>query len=100
MTRTSMDLSYFDAFINHVQDKTQQTPCAPPPSPEIKFNQDKVFDPCNFILNKSVERMKWEERYVQYMAERNDLYCELDNVETEIIVNMVLNRLKCLKVNS
>lgn len=98
-----MDLSYFDPFINQSdngQNQTKQTPCAPPPSPEIKFNQDKKLGIGNLILNKSVEKMKWEDRYVQYMAERNDLYCQLDNVQTEIVVNMVLNRLKCLKVNS
>lgn len=97
-----MDLSYFDPFINQSdngQNQTKQTPSAPPPSPEIKFNQDKVLGPCNLVLNKSVEKMKREDRYVQYMAERNDLYCQLDNVQTEIVVNMVLNRLKCLKVN-
>ena len=98
-----MDLSYFDPFINQSnngQNQTKQTPCAPPPSPEIRFNQDKNQGVCNLILNKSIEKMKWEDRYVRYMAERNDLYCQLDNVETEIVVNMVLNRLKCLKVNS
>lgn len=98
-----MDLSYFDAFINQSdndQKQSKQTPCAPPPSPEIKFNQDKVLGACNLILNKAVEKMKWEDRYAQYVAERNDVYCQLDNVQTEIVVNMVLNRLKCLKVNS
>ena len=98
-----MDLSYFDRFINQSgngQNQAKQTPCAPPPSPEIKFNQDKVLGACNLILNKEVEKMKWEDRYVQYMAEKNDLYCQLDNVQTEIVVNMVLNGLKCLDVNS
>lgn len=98
-----MDLSYFDPFINQSdngQNRAKQTPCAPPPSPEIKFNQEKVLGACNLILNNEVETMKGKDRYVQYMEERNDLYCQLDNVQTEIVVNMVLNRLKCLKVNS
>lgn len=96
-----MDLSYFDPFINQSDNgQTKQTPCAPPPSPEIKCNPDKKLGICNLILNKSVEKMKWEDRYVQYMAERNDLYYQLENVQTEIVVNMVLNRLKCLQVNS
>lgn len=98
-----MDLSYFDPFINQSgngQQKTKQTPRAPPPSPEIKFNQEKTLGICNLILNKSVEKMKWEDRYVQYMAERNDLYHQLENVQTEIVVNMVLNHLKRLDVNT
>ena len=95
-----MDLSYFDPFINQSDNgQTKQIPSAPPPSPEIKFNQDKVLGPCNLVLNKSVEKLKWEDRNILYKAERNDLYCQLENVEREIVLNMVLNRLKCLKVN-
>ena len=97
-----MDLSYFDQYINQTEDareKTKQTPCAPPPSPEIKFKEDKAFAPSIIILNKHVEKMKWEEKHVRYMEERNDIYCKLDSVKTKIVVNMVINQLKCLEIN-
>ena len=106
-----MDLSYFDQFMNdstHVSGKTTRSPCAPPPSPEIGFKMDQAWQPSNLeawepfnldlTLNKQFETMKVDEKHVRNMSGSNDLYGKFEEAQTDFVVSMVFNRLRCFKI--